>query len=134
MLAGAIDHHELEDEVAVTRDLLYAKLLDLVGSILSEHLVSPQIPHLHELVNLHLNADISRAELEIMVSMFTPVHNKGDGVATRDLGSVDLRTAPESVPAVASNEAGGLGRLRVLIHCDQLLVHKNVQGRLRSDR
>jgi len=114
-------------------DLFHAECLDLTLSELAEHLVRPQVPHLHELVCAHGHTDICRLELIVVVRMLAPVHDKCDSVAAADSRRINLRFAPEGVPVAATKEARCLRRLRVLIDRDQILVHQNVKRSLRRD-
>ena len=105
----AVSDDELEGEVAVTWNVADAKVLNLSRCILSKQLVSPQVPHLDELVTASHHAQVLQLELKILPSMLSPVHDRGDGVTARDLGSVHLGVPPESLPSRAAQEASGLG-------------------------
>ena len=61
-------------------------------------------------------------ELEICLGRHTPVDDSGDGMATADLRSINLRMPPEPVPFATAKIACCLLSLGVLIDINQILV------------
>ena len=58
----------------------------------------PQVPNLNQLISTGNDAQVLHTELEVFVSVLTPVDDGGYGVAASHLSGVDLRQTPEYVP------------------------------------
>ena len=80
--ARAVDNLELEDKVAMTWNLFDAKSFDLLLGELTKHLIGPKVPNLHELVSTNGDTNICRLELKLVPSVFTPVYNHSNLIAT----------------------------------------------------
>ena len=85
----------------------------------------PQVPHLDILAFSWSDAQVLHSELVLTVDSFSPVDDEGYDVTTSHLGSVDRWKAPESVPSITSEPASSLGRVRVLVHSNQVSVHED---------
>jgi len=131
--ARTVNDNELEDVIAMTRNLFDAEVLDLTRSVLSKHLVCPKVPNLHKLVRFYGDTKVSRTELEVVIGMFTPVDNQSDSIPTRDCSCINLRSAPEPIIVRAAQEASCLFRFRILVHSNKLFVHKNIERGLWSN-
>ena len=79
-------------------DLAHTEVLNFRGRVLTDHFVRPQVPNLNQLIGTSDDAQVLHPELKVVVSGLAPVHNRGNCMATCNLGRVDLRMPPEGIP------------------------------------
>lgn len=119
-------------EVSVSRDIFNAESFDVTGCEGTHDIAAPHVGHLDLLGGCGNNTEFLEGELEVLMDDFSPVDNYGDGISSCYSGGKHGGLSPGAVPVGASEEAGGLFGVGVLVHSDQVFVLEDGE-RLWSD-